>query len=363
MGIEPTGGPTGPRAPLQRPISSYFNPFSEIHDAQMRLSTLSRGRQMKIWLLTGIAAFLTVGLGVSAAFRYLVYTNEELSSHAQSVGGRAAPIRAEELSSHAQSAGGGAAPIRAEEPPPPSKLRKEVREDQVVYIKKEDLDQAALAPLYSLFLPGIPLVQVEEKDGKFQPVDTEFVGAKEPNSSEAGQYKGLAQAALMAYVAGHQERRPQNALVDRENHFVLIDYKLNDQMLDGDLSADHCYGILSDFIGESYELKEVVHTPKFQDELSDAIVNFILFPLESIDWEIDNEKLIEKRQLLLQKVATGSNIALKAKVGERLQAAKAERIGENFSHSWIAKRADRNALNSELNRMISLQQRAWGRYT
>lgn len=248
-----------------------------------------------------------------------------------------------------------------------------IRNGKEWYLKDRDLHQAEYAPLYSLFVPGSPDVRIVEEGGRKKAIYKGVLGAKRPNSADVANYKGLAQAVVMTHAMGYEDRRVGNALVDKDNNFLLIDYEFNEQMLTGALNPQNCQNILSGFIGgigPEPELEKVVDSEEFQQELADAIVNFIAFPFHSIQGVLadrcqDPDFIIavckKKQEQLLQQIAKSSNTSLKERVRDRLMKKSSIEIDASFYHSRTLRGVDLDSFDCQPTQLEA--NRKWHRLT
>lgn len=180
--------------------------------------------------------------------------------------------------------------------------------------KDKGIFEIVAAPLYSLLVPGSPegrLVKVKGEVRDYHDYASKQIeGARSPTKADlkSGKMKGLANCAVAAAIFGCIDIRPGNALLNKHNRMVMLDYEFHDpkreniqNLLENPLGRAE--GYFDSMDGPGYDdVKEHESSPKFKEEMNRAFIHFLAFPTDmllgvvdkrlqaaSIDWKATDE--------------------------------------------------------------------------
>lgn len=196
--------------------------------------------------------------------------------------------------------------------------------DSFWYHKMGDQRQAIYSTIYSLFVLGSPESKIvhRKETPRITIVSKAIPDANIPDLEKIVCYNGVARAALMVMICNYQDVRIGNAIIDRDNNFLLIDYEFDtDKEPEKKLFSEFLFNPIhriskffsykcdweqtrrendpkfkSEFPDAIISFKNFQHDKKFKMEMSEAIVLFLTFPMDFL------KEVIQARECLLAKL-------------------------------------------------------------
>lgn len=161
------------------------------------------------------------------------------------------------------------------------------------YVKDANLE-IAWSPIYSLLVPGSPEGRLVQKQGVYHEV-TDYAskgieGARRVTAKDlkSGKMTGLARCAVATAVMGYRDIHADNALLDRHNRLVMLDYNMDSaerinlqQLLKSPLNQVQLFFDRAKRPTVE-ELKAHEEKPEFKQEMARALVHHLSFPADML---------------------------------------------------------------------------------
>lgn len=167
------------------------------------------------------------------------------------------------------------------------------------YRKDAGLFEIVSAPFYSLLVPGSPegrLVKVKGEHRDYHDyASKEIEGARSPTKADlkSGKMKGLAKCAVAVAIFGCMDVRPGNALLDKHNRMVMLDYEFQNPKQENmqrllRAPLERARDFFDSMKGpDRDDIEKHENSPQFKEEMNRALIHFLAFPADMLTGVID----------------------------------------------------------------------------